>query len=85
MAPNKKYLSLEEAAMELGIKPDALVRLREKGQVRGFADRQLRDPAEPFAASDRRISVIVRYQPDAAGSGNAPADPGTKPEEAGAK
>lgn len=39
MAPNKKYLSLEEAAIELGIKPDELIRLREKGQVRGFADR----------------------------------------------
>lgn len=39
MAPNKKYLSLEEAATELGLKPDELIRLREKGQVRGFADR----------------------------------------------
>ena len=39
MAPNKKYLSLEEAAAQLGIKPDELVRLREKGEVRGFADR----------------------------------------------
>lgn len=39
MAPNKKYLSLEEAAIELGLNPEELVRLREKGQVRGFADR----------------------------------------------
>lgn len=39
MAPNKKYLSLEEAAKLLGIKTDELVRLREKGDVRGFADR----------------------------------------------
>ena len=39
MAPNKKYLSLEEAAALLGIKPDELIRLREKGEVRGFADR----------------------------------------------
>jgi len=39
MAPNKKYLSLEEAAEQLGLKPDELVRLREKGEVRGFADR----------------------------------------------
>ena len=39
MAPNKKYLSLEEAAVQLAIKPDELIRLREKGEVRGFADR----------------------------------------------
>jgi hypothetical protein len=39
MAPNKKYLSLEEAATLLGIKPDELIRLRERGEVRGFADK----------------------------------------------
>jgi chemotaxis protein MotB len=37
-------------------------------QVRGFADRNLRDPEHPDAASNRRISVIVKYMnaPDAA-------------------
>jgi len=30
-------------------------------QVRGFADRQLRHPEDPTAASNRRISVIVQY------------------------
>lgn len=35
----KKYLSLEEAAQQLRIKPEELIRLREKGDVRGFADR----------------------------------------------
>ena len=39
MAPNKKYLSLEEAAAQLGLKTEELIRLREKGEVRGFADR----------------------------------------------
>ena len=39
MAPNKKYLSLEEAAAQLGMKTEELIRLREKGDVRGFADR----------------------------------------------
>lgn len=36
-------------------------------QVRGFADHNPRDPDHPDAASNRRISVIVRYQnlPDA--------------------
>ncbi len=31
-------------------------------QVRGFADHNLRDPADPNAASNRRVSVIVKYQ-----------------------
>jgi len=31
-------------------------------QVRGFADQHLHDPEHPEAASNRRISVIVRYQ-----------------------
>ena len=39
MATGKKYLGLEEAATLLKIKPDELIRLREKGEVRGFADR----------------------------------------------
>ena len=39
MAPNKKYLSLEEAAEQLGLQPDELIRLRERGEIRGFADR----------------------------------------------
>jgi Helix-turn-helix domain len=35
----KKYLSLEEAAAQLGMKVDDLKRLRESGDIRGFADR----------------------------------------------
>ncbi|MGH7202020.1 MAG: hypothetical protein ACREJB_15560 [Planctomycetaceae bacterium] len=35
----KKYLSLEEAAHQLGMTPEALNRVREKGDLRGFADR----------------------------------------------
>ena len=41
---------------ESGIRPGQVT------QVRGFADRNLRDKASPDAASNRRISVIVRYQ-----------------------
>lgn len=33
-------------------------------QVRGFADRRLRKPSDPLASSNRRVSVIVRFQPD---------------------
>jgi excisionase family DNA binding protein len=35
----KKYLSLEEAAAQLGISTDQLKRIREQGDIRGFADR----------------------------------------------
>ncbi len=38
MSP-KKYLSLDEAAQQLGLRNDELNRIREKGEVRGFADR----------------------------------------------
>ncbi|HID23147.1 MAG TPA: helix-turn-helix domain-containing protein, partial [Planctomycetaceae bacterium] len=34
-----KYITLEEAAAQLGITPDRLIRLREQGEIRGFADR----------------------------------------------
>ena len=35
----KKYLNLEEAAAELGMEKEELNRLREAGDIRGFADR----------------------------------------------
>jgi chemotaxis protein MotB len=38
-----------------GLRPQQVV------QVRGFADRQLRRPEDPEAASNRRISVIVQW------------------------
>jgi chemotaxis protein MotB len=57
-----------------GLRPDQVV------QVRGFADQSLRDKEHPEAASNRRISVIVRYQnaaedPAVTVSGEKPADP----------
>ena len=36
---SKKYLSLEEASHQLGITSEQLIRYRENGDVRGFADR----------------------------------------------
>jgi chemotaxis protein MotB len=52
------------------------------GQVRGFADRQLRHPEEPTAAANRRVSVIVQYagppSPDSA-PGPEPGSPGAAP------
>jgi chemotaxis protein MotB len=39
-----------------GLRPDQIM------EVRGYADRQLRRPEEPESASNRRISLIIRYQ-----------------------
>jgi chemotaxis protein MotB len=39
-----------------GLRPNQVI------QVRGFADRHLRKPDSPFDPSNRRISLIVRYQ-----------------------
>ena len=39
-----------------GLRPGQVV------QVRGFADRSLREPADPTSATNRRVSVIVKYQ-----------------------
>ena len=38
-ATPKKYLSLEEAASRLAVSKDQLIRMRESGEIRGFADR----------------------------------------------
>ena len=35
----KKYLSLDEAADRLGISKDEMLKLRDDGEIRGFADR----------------------------------------------
>ncbi len=48
-----------------GIRPEQV------GQVRGYADRQLRRPEDPESPSNRRISVIVQYLPHPAGPGGA--------------
>jgi chemotaxis protein MotB len=52
---------------ECGLRDDQVL------QVRGFADRQLRDPAHPEDTANRRVSVIVTY-----GSEEEPA-PAAKP------
>ena len=52
------------------------LRVDQVGQVRGFADRQLRHPEDPTNASNRRISVIVQYLPTTTGGKGA----GDKPD-----
>jgi len=39
-----------------GVRPDQIK------EVRGFADQQLRNKADPFDAGNRRVSVLVQYQ-----------------------
>jgi chemotaxis protein MotB len=59
-----------------GIRPEQV------GQVRGYADRQLRHPDEPRAASNRRVTVIVQYltaPPEADAAGRAAGASGAKP------
>jgi hypothetical protein len=56
---SKKYLSLEEAAAQLRIHIDELIRMREKGEVRGFADRG----TWKFRAEDIE-ELARRRQPD---------------------
>jgi len=53
-----------------GLRPEQIA------QVRGFADRQLRHPEDPSAASNRRISVIVQYvtPPEPAAAEGAPSE-----------
>jgi chemotaxis protein MotB len=61
---------------ENGLRPDQVT------QVRGFADQQLRDPAKPDAASNRRVSIIVQF-PQAAEPEPPPAKGGKEGAEGG--
>jgi chemotaxis protein MotB len=61
---------------ENGLRPDQVT------QVRGFADQQLRDPAKPDAASNRRVSIIVQF-PQAAEPEPPPAQGGKEGAEGG--
>jgi chemotaxis protein MotB len=39
-------------------------------QIRGFGDRDLKDPEHPFAAGNRRVTITMQYMPeDSAGPG----------------
>ena len=59
------------------------LRTGQVGQVRGFADRQLRHPEDPTNASNRRISVIVQYLPSTGAGKGAGDKPDTEPASGG--
>lgn len=63
------------------------VREDQVSQVRGFAERQLRDPGHPLAASNRRVTITVQFEdlgPAAADSTSAGAPPAPPPAAAAA-
>jgi chemotaxis protein MotB len=53
-----------------GLRPDQVV------QVRGFADQHLRKPEYPLDSSNRRVSVIVRFNDLEPGSSETSGSPG---------
>ncbi len=53
---NDRANSARRLMQARGLRPEQIK------QVRGFADQQLRVKAEPLAASNRRISMIVQYR-----------------------
>jgi chemotaxis protein MotB len=55
------------------------IRAGQVGQVRGFAERQLRHPDDPEHPSNRRISVIVQYLTPPPEPVKAPVEPAKAP------
>lgn len=74
-------LSADRANSARRIMESSGLRPNQVNQVRGFADQQLRLPNQPQDASNRRISIIVRYleQPPTAGTGGEAAGKAAKP------
>lgn len=54
-------LSADRANSARRIMENSGLRPNQVQQVRGFADQDLRLPKDPTAASNRRISIIVKY------------------------
>jgi len=54
-------LSSDRANAARRVMQQAGLRADQVSQVRGFADQRLRNKADPFDASNRRISIIVQY------------------------
>ena len=54
-------LSVDRANAARRVMESAGVNPHQIGQVRGYADRQLRHPKDPEHSGNRRISVIVQY------------------------
>lgn len=57
-------LSADRANSARRVMEGAGLKANQVGQVRGFADQNLRIPNDPENPSNRRVSVIVQYLPD---------------------
>jgi chemotaxis protein MotB len=75
-------LSADRANMARRLMQDSGVALDHIAQVRGFADRHLRNAKDSMDPANRRVSVIVQYA-EALSGGAAP--PGKEPGKAGPK
>ena len=87
-AASKSYsnweLSTDRANAARRLMEEHGVRPEQVAQVRGYAERQLRHPEDPNAASNRRISVIVQYlAPTYTPAPVSPAHPPSAPVDAG--
>ena len=54
-------LSADRANAARRLMEQSGLKVDQVAQVRGFADRRLRNPKEPLEASNRRVSIIVQY------------------------
>ncbi len=54
-------LSADRANAARRLMEESGLKVDQVAQVRGFADRRLRNPKEPLEASNRRVSIIVQY------------------------
>jgi len=61
MAYGNWELSTDRANAARRLMQENGVRVDQVVQIRGYADQRLRTPSDPFAPSNRRISVIVQY------------------------
>lgn len=75
-------LSADRANRARRIMEENGLRPHQIGQVRGFADQQLRLPSNPEDPSNRRVSIIVQYTPTPEPAPSERAE--TKPRPAGA-
>ncbi|HXE13883.1 MAG TPA: flagellar motor protein MotB [Bryobacteraceae bacterium] len=64
-------LSVDRANAARRLMEEAGMRHDQVSYVRGFADRQLKDPANPLDPANRRVSLIVQYQDAQPGSTDA--------------
>lgn len=55
-------LSTDRANSARRLMGDSGLRADQTSYVRGFADRQLRNPADPLDPANRRVSLVIQYQ-----------------------